>query len=980
MPKNGRRPRPLPALTNIFAGAGDLNAALRYPDAPMASLALETGTHPGPEYPNRSSGELIDLRAVAADLESLAETHSGGGRELRSALAQRLKAALIEGRAKVEQLLLKDRHGRRCAERLCKLEDEIIRLLFEFARKHLYPSENPSEAEHMAVIATGGYGRGLQAPGSDIDLLFLLPYKQTAWGESIAEAILYCLWDTGLKVGHATRSVDECIRQAKADMTIRTAILEARFLLGDQKLFDELVKRFDNEVVRNTAAEFVAAKLGEREDRVRRSGQSRYLVEPNVKDGKGGLRDLHTLFWIAKYVYRVREPDELIKRGVFDKQEYQLFRRCEDFLWSVRCHMHFVTGRAEERLSFDIQREIAVRLGYTEHPGQQDVERFMKHYFLIAKDVGDLTAILCADLEDSHAKSVPVLSRVMAKFRPLKRRKLAESDDFIVDKNRITVAAANVFKRDPVNLIRVFYLAQKHNLAFHPDAMRAITRSLKLIDAKLRDDKEANRLFLEILTSKNDPETVLRRMNEAGVLGHFVPAFGKIVAMMQFNMYHHYTVDEHLLRCIGILREIETGVSKDAPLANDLIHKLLPGNRTVLYVTLFLHDIAKGRIEDHSIAGARVARRLCPRLGFSPADTETVAWLIENHLVMSSVAQSRDLSDRKTIENFAALVQSVERLKLLAILTTADIRAVGPGVWNGWKAQLLRTLYYETEPVLTGGFSEVNRAQRVTMAQTEFREAMKDWPADRLERYVAKHYAPYWLKVDLPHKIEHANFVRAAEDAEKSLATTIGYDSGNVTELTVLAPDHPWLLSIIAGACAMAGANIVDAQIFTTTDGRALDTISLSREFERDEDEKRRADRIADSIEKALRGELRLPDTVGTRAAPKGRIKAFALEPTVVVNNQWSHRYTMVEITGLDRTGLLYEMTATLSKLNLNIASAHVATFGERVVDVFYVTDLMGAQITSPTRQAAIKRALIPLFTAQEAEAKHGKTKSDAKA
>jgi [protein-PII] uridylyltransferase len=944
----------------------------------MASLALETGPRTAPEHPTRNSGELIDIRAVAADLESLAKTHSGGGRELRSALAQRLKTALNEGRAKAEQLLLKDRHGRRCAERLCRLEDEIIRLLFEFARKHLYPSQNPSEAEHMAVIATGGYGRGLQAPGSDIDLLFLLPYKQTAWGESIAEAILYCLWDTGLKVGHATRSVDECIRQAKADMTIRTAILEARFLLGDQQLFDELVKRFDNEVVRNTAAEFVATKLGEREDRVRRSGQSRYLVEPNVKDGKGGLRDLHTLFWIAKYVYRVREPDELIKRGVFDKQEYQLFRRCEDFLWSVRCHMHFVTGRAEERLSFDIQREIAVRLGYTEHPGQQDVERFMKHYFLIAKDVGDLTAILCADLEDSHAKSVPVLSRVMAKFRPLKRRKLAESDDFIVDKNRITVAAANVFKRDPVNLIRVFYLAQKHNLAFHPDAMRAITRSLKLIDAKLRDDKEANGLFLEILTSKNDPETVLRRMNEAGVLGHFVPAFGKIVAMMQFNMYHHYTVDEHLLRCIGILREIETGGSKHAPLANDLIHKLLPGNRTVLYVTLFLHDIAKGRIEDHSIAGARVARRLCPRLGFSPADT--VAWLIENHLVMSSVAQSRDLSDRKTIENFAAVVQSVERLKLLAILTTADIRAVGPGVWNGWKAQLLRTLYYETEPVLTGGFSEVNRAQRVAMAQTEFREAMQDWPADRLERYVAKHYAPYWLKVDLPHKIEHANFVRAAEDAEKSLATTIGYDSGNVTELTVLAPDHPWLLSIIAGACAMAGANIVDAQIYTTTDGRALDTISLSREFEREEDEERRTNRVADSIEKALRGELRLPDVVGKRAAPKGRIKAFALEPTVTINNQWSHRYTMVEITGLDRTGLLYEMTTTLSKLNLNIASAHVATFGERVVDVFYVTDLMGAQITSPTRQAAIKRALIPLFTAQEAEAKHGKAKSDAKA
>ena len=270
----------------------------------------------------------------------------------------------------------------------------------------------------MAVVATGGYGRGLLAPGSDIDLLFLLPYKQTAWGESVAEAILYCLWDMGLKVGHATRSVDESIRQAKADMTIRTAILESRFLLGDRKLFDELITRFDKNIVQNTAPEFVAAKLAEREDRLRRAGTSRYLVEPNVKDGKGGLRDLHTLFWIGKYVYRVRNVEELVEHGVFDQDELKLFRRCEDFLWSVRCHMHFVTNRAEERLSFDIQREIAVRLGYTEHPGQREVERFMKHYFLIAKDVGDLTAILCAALEDSQAKSAPVLNRMMAKFKP----------------------------------------------------------------------------------------------------------------------------------------------------------------------------------------------------------------------------------------------------------------------------------------------------------------------------------------------------------------------------------------------------------------------------------------------------------------------------------------------------------------------------------------------------------------------------------
>src|SRR6202023_672453 len=304
------------------------------------------------------------------------------------------------------------------------------------------------------------------------------------------------------------------------------------------------------------------------------------------------------------------------------------------------------------------------------------------------------------------------------------------------------------------------------------------------------------------------------------------------------------------------------------------------------------------------------------------------------------------------------------------ILTTADIRAVGPGVWNGWKAQLLRPLYYETEPVLTGGFSEVNRAQRVAAAQSEFRAEIKDWPAEKRDAYIARHYPAYWLKVDMPHKVAHANFVRAAEESGKRLATNVGFDaSRGVTELTVFAPDHPWLLSSTAGACALGGANIVDAQIYTTTDGLALDTISVSREFERDEDEARRAARIGSAIEQAVRGEFKLPDIVAKRAAPKGRLKAFAIETEEIINNQWSARYTVVEVTGLDHSGLLYELTATLSKLNLNIASAHVATFGERVVDVFYVTDLFGAKITSATRQAAIRRALISLFPSRHESA-----------
>lgn len=911
--------------------------------------------------------DRFDTARITAAIDALAEKHQGREDAFRSAMAQLLKAELIAARAAAQAILLKDRHGRRCAERLCHVQDEIIRILYSAATRHLYRSPIPSGAERMAVVATGGYGRGLMAPESDIDLLFILPYKQTAWGEQVAEAILYCLWDMGLKVGHATRSVDESIRQARGDMTIRTAILETRFLTGDKPLYNELVARFDKEVVQGTASDFVTAKLAEREERHRRGGQSRYLVEPNVKDGKGALRDLHTLFWIAKYVYRVRDTSELVERGVFDAQEYRSFRRCADFLWSVRCNLHFYCNRAEERLSFDLQREIAVRLGYTSHPGMQDVERFMKHYFLVAKEVGNLTAILCAKLEDQQAKPAPVLSRMMARLRPTPvKRRVPDSDDFIVDNNRINVAAPDVFKHDPVNLIRIFRLAQKNNLAFHPDAMRDVTRSLGLVNAQLRENPEANRLFMEILTS-NDAETVLRRMNETGVLGHFIRAFGKIVSMMQFNMYHHYTVDEHLIRCIGFLQDIERGGIEEFALASDLMRKSRPEHRAVIYIATLLHDVAKGRPEDHSIAGAKVARRLCPRLGFSPADTELVAWLIEEHLTMSTVAQSRDLSDRKTIENFAAVVQSVEQMKLLTILTTADIRGVGPGVWNGWKAQLLRSLYYETEPVLTGGFSEVDRGKRLAAAYAEFRMAFAEWPENELDAYIGRHYPAYWLKVELPRKIRHARFVRSSEQAGHKLAINVGFDEvRGVTELTIFAADHPWLLSIIAGACASAGANIVDAQIYTTTDGRALDTISISREYDRDEDEGRRATRIGEMIEDVLEGKLRLPEAVARRTV-RSKARPFVIEPEVTINNQWSDRYTVIEVSGLDRPGLLYELTTAISKLNLNIASAHVATFGERARDVFYVTDLLGAQINAPTRQAAIKSALTHVMAGEKA-------------
>ena len=881
---------------------------------------------------------------------------------LRGAVLAHLKQVLRDGRAAAEAQLVADGRGSACARRLSQLQDDIIGAIYEVALRHVYPAENPTSAERMALVAVGGYGRGMLAPGSDIDLLFLLPYKQTPWGESIVEFVLYMLWDLGLKVGHATRNVDECVRLSRGDMTIRTAILEARFLWGDEKLFDELSQRFDAEVVKGTGPEFIVAKLAERDERHRRQGASRYLVEPNVKEGKGGLRDLHTLFWIAKYFYRVRSGDALVETGAFARSELTLFRKSEDFLWSVRCHLHFLTGRPEERLSFDVQREMAVRLGYTSHPGMKDVERFMKHYFLVAKDVGDLTMIFCAALEEENAKPTPLLNRFFPFGSRRRHRKITGSSDFVVEHDRINMASPEVFARDPVNLIRIFHLADKHNLAFHPDAMKQVTRSLKLIDTRLREDPEANRLFLELVASRNQPEVVLRRMNEAGVLGRFVPDFGKVVAMMQFNMYHHYTVDEHLIRSIGVLSEIDGGDrASEHPLANAVMPTIQ--DRTALYVAMFLHDVAKGRPEDHSLAGARVARKLCPRFGLSPAQTETVAWLVEHHLLMSMTAQSRDLGDRKTIQDFAAIVQSLERLKMLMVLTIADIKAVGPGVWNGWKGQLLRTLYYETEPLLTGGHSQVSRDERVAAAKAELAEALADWPADELARYLDRHYPAYWLRVDLPRKIAHAELMRDADRSGKTLATAVSTRAfESITEITVLAPDHPRLLSMIAGACTAAGGNIVDAQIFTTTDGLAVDTIFIAREFETDAEETTRALKVGALIEQALSGAVALPEAIAKRAKSRARIKAFTVETNILLDNSWSNQFTAIEASGLDRPGLLYDLTRSISDLNLNIASAHIATFGERVVDVFYVTDLTGRKVMNANREASIRRRLRQAF------------------
>ena len=898
---------------------------------------------------------IVRRRVLEEALAALVEDLPSGGEPPRPPVLALLRDALTKGRAEIRRRFEEPgplrNDGPAVLAATSYLMDQLVRVLFDFADRYAYPAANPSTAERLGVVATGGYGRGELAPLSDLDLLFLRPYKQTPRGEQIVEFMLYLMWDLGLKVGHATRTVAESLRYAENDQTIRTALLEMRYLWGDRELFDELLRGFAQKFYTGDGRDFVEAKLAERDQRHQRMGDSRYVVEPNVKEGKGGLRDLHLLFWIAKYLYRVSEPADLVAKGVLTKEEARLFERAERFLTTVRCHVHYLTGRADDRLSFDLQREIAGRLGYQDRPGSRGVERFTKHYYLHAKTVGDLTRIFISALEDSH-KRKPKLAALWQTLRP---RQLA---GFRLDGERLAVASPDAFANDPVAILRLFYVAQENGLDIHPATLRLITQNIRLVD-RLRADPEANRLFMEMMTSRHDPETTLRRLNEAGVFGRFIPDFGRVVAQTQHDMYHTYTVDEHTIRAIGILARIESGeLKEDHPLSADVVHKIL--SRPVLYLAVLLHDIAKGRGGDHSALGADVALQIGPRLGLSAAETETVAWLVRYHLAMSGTAFQRDLMDPKTIESFAGLVQSPERLRLLLVLTVCDIRAVGPNVWNGWKAALLRQLYSAAEQVLSGGTLAGGRAERIKQVQADVAERLTGWSDAEKDEHFARGYAPYWLSFDADSLARQAGLVRDAERNGQALALEHRVDAGrSVTEITIYTLDTHGLFARLAGAMAVSGANIVDAKIFTLANGMALDTVWIQDLEGKPFDDPQRLARLAARVELALSNRL---DIQGELAAQRGswpkRDQVFTVEPRVLIDNNASDTFTVIEVNGRDRPGFLHVVTRALTRLNLQIASAHITTYGERAVDVFYVKDLFGLKVVNQEKLKQVAEAV----------------------
>ncbi|HEY8592136.1 MAG TPA: [protein-PII] uridylyltransferase [Sphingomicrobium sp.] len=890
---------------------------------------------------------LIDRRAVADRLSALPP-----GVDLLQSAVPVLADALAIGRREVARRLLeRPGDGRSAARATAFLHDQLVRLAYEFVCERIL--EKPCGG--IALVGLGGTGRGEMAPFSDVDLMFLTRTAPGPDQEEAARAVLHLLWDMKLKVGHSVRSVAQLIALAKKDMTVRTAFLEARWLWGDEKLFDAANARFQREIVAGTAAEFAAAKLAERDERHVKMGDSRYVVEPNVKDGKGGLRDLHTLYWIGKYVHGVERPADLVGAGLLTAAEFQRFDRAERFFWSVRCHLHQLGGRPEERLSFEYQPRIAEIMRYAERPGKSAVERFMQFYFINAKTVGDLTGLFLAQLDEQMGKKG---------FRfalPTIRRRPRRLGGFVLDRGRISIPNDGFFREQPLRLLELFALAAREQLEVHPTAMRAAIRDASLIDGELRRDPRANALFLEVLTCINRPEIVLRWMNEAGVFGRFIPDFGRVVAQMQFDMYHHYTVDEHSIRAIGLLAQIERGELKaDHPLSTAILQRQI-SSRRLLYVAVLLHDIAKGRGGDHSELGAEIALKLCPRLGLDPAETETVAWLVRHHLLLSSTAFKRDLADPKTIEDFVRQVQSPERLRLLLALTVVDIRAVGPGVWNEWKRSLLRTLFEAAEERLRLGHKQHGRTELVRARQQELADAL-NWKATAVRAHVRRLPDSYWLAEPLPWQLANARQVADAEarigDRQPSVVVEDDPESG-ATRVSVFTPDREGLFYRICAGLASAGANIIDARIHTTTDGMALDNLLVLDGRGTPYGERRQQIRLLRAVEKALTSEkpplLPSPKT-------SSKVAAFDVAAFVAIAERASTRTTVVEVNALDRPALLAALTAAIYECGHKIHSAHIATFGERAVDVFYLTTGRGTKLKGE-EIAALRARLLAAAT-----------------
>lgn len=840
--------------------------------------------------------------------------------------------------------------GREIVERYTRVVDHVVQSLFVAARAS-YGSRYAVLDQRCAMIAQGGYGRGELNPCSDIDLLFLYPHRSDAYVETITETVLYALWDTGLTVGQAVRSLRECVRLAAQDFKVKTSLLDTRFLAGDEVLYQEFAATMDAEVLKRNAARFFREKVAENEERHRKYGDSVFLVEPHLKEGEGGLRDIHTAMWLAKVKFRIHQLDDLVRKGVVTEQEVKEVVGARDFLWRVRNALHFLSGQHQDQLTFEYQERIAADLGFRDDEKSKGVEQFMRYYYLHATAVNRFSDEIIARCLESSS-SYHLLGR-------LSSREIRKG--VRISGNELVVGDPAVFVADPSLLVIVLADAERHGVQLSNGTRRLVRSHAYLLDEAVRCSEGVAKAFLDILSWKTGVYETLVEMHKLDVLDALLPDFGNLRCMAQYDRYHIYTVDEHTLRGVHFLQRLRVGEFKEtAPSLTDVVREV--DKIEVLYLAMLFHDAGKGQGGDHSRHGADMARRVSAQLHLHADDAAQFELLVRHHLLMHHLATRRDINDPKLVVEFANAVGNVETLKMLYVLTFADLNATNPKFWNSWQDMLLGELYDRAINVFERGLMvEQDQTDRARRVRLRVATRIGDKGGEALERFLADMPDRYFLSTPEDAIPRHFQLVRRLE--EQPVVTDVShFPEREFSAFTVVTRDQPGLFAKLTGVLRANGMNIVGARITTGGSGIALDVFRVSHldraEIARSDD---RWARIEVATAKVLAGELDVEELVEKAARPSilGEKVVPRVGTSIDIDNEVSADFTVVDVSTRDRIGILFAIANTLFHLDLRIHLAKITTTVDRVLDVFYVSDAAGRKIENMETLKHIEEKLL---------------------
>ncbi len=818
------------------------------------------------------------------------------------------------------------------------------------------------------LVALGGFGRGELHPSSDLDLMLIHEGELKPYPRRLAQEILYTLWDLGLQVGHSVRSVADCVAMARTDFPSRTSMLEARYLEGSRRLFNTFQKVLRANVYRKDFAQFLEAALAERDQRYRKYGASPYVGEPNVKESAGGLRDMHTAMWLGTTKFGARTLRELTQNGVISAREERLADAALTFLWRVRNELHFLAGHRNDVLARDVQPVIAERFGYVTDESMLGVERLMRDYYLHARAIHRVSRRLITRCQEalSQRRVAAQRHRQEALADGLVyldgRLHLAEREDMAPGGTGAAETAGpgsgpgphRAFVEDPVRLMKVFWHAHRLGCELSSDLERAVEDSLDLVDDAFRASAVVRDLFLEICRSWGRVAPTLREMHEVGVLGRYLPEFGALTCLVQFDVYHRFSADQHSLLAVENLEALAPGRSTESEGPAQVVSAI--ERPDLLLLGMLLHDIGKALGHGHVAKGIPLIQRLTARLTLAPRDAAALEFLVAHHLTMSHIAQRRDLHDPKTVNDLAAAAREPQWLSMLYLLTYADMKAVGPGVMTGWQASILWELYQGALTRLTGG--EREKPSRTQLADRVGAVLRDEAPRQAVMAHLAMMSDRYLASTGAQRIAAHVRLVQRLE-AEGVVTELFHHPDLGSSDLVIVTRDLPGLFSTLAGTLAASGINIISAQIHTRGDGVAVDSFQISDPFGELVTSTARWTRTLADLGAVLRGDRQVSDLLAERQRKAfGGAQAVEARAKVAIDNQLSDSYTVIEVKSPDRLGLLYIITRTLSEMGLDIASARIATEVDQAFDAFYVTDREGRKITADAAKTRIRDAL----------------------